>query len=133
MSKITITRKKFFKLSALFITAPFFIIWKNVIYRTKQTNKDNKIILVADIQKGISFNKSLYIFNDKSGLQIYSAKCTHLGCRINKIENDKLICPCHGSEFDLNGKVIKGPATAPLKKLNYTTDTNTKEIIVIDA
>ena len=30
-----------------------------------------------------------------------------------------LVCPCHGSEFDLNGKVIKGPANRNLNTLPY--------------
>jgi len=42
-----------------------------------------------------------------------SALCTHAGCKV-LIQNGKLDCPCHGSVFDLSGKVLKGPAVAPL-------------------
>ncbi|GFO56488.1 cytochrome b6 [Geomonas sp. Red276] len=45
-----------------------------------------------------------------------SLVCTHLGCTVN-VTADRLSCPCHGSEFDRFGKVVKGPATAPLKRL----------------
>ncbi len=44
-----------------------------------------------------------------------SAKCTHLGCTVEfKPAKDFFYCNCHGSEFDINGKVLKGPAALPL-------------------
>ncbi|MGW5638218.1 Rieske 2Fe-2S domain-containing protein [Streptomyces sp. NPDC003832] len=54
----------------------------------------------------------------EGGLKAYSTICTHALCPINKLEGTKLICPCHGSEFDAtNGEVLQQPATAPLKEL----------------
>ncbi|MEH1971369.1 QcrA and Rieske domain-containing protein [Nostoc sp.] len=42
--------------------------------------------------------------------------CTHNGCTVAwKAEAKKFACPCHGSEFGVDGKVQKGPATDPLK------------------
>lgn len=37
--------------------------------------------------------------------------CTHLGCVVpwNAAEN-KFICPCHGSQYDNQGRVVRGPA-----------------------
>ena len=47
---------------------------------------------------------------------ISSAACTHLGCIPSKVDGDSTgwACPCHGSLFDLAGRVIKGPAAANL-------------------
>jgi Rieske Fe-S protein len=42
-----------------------------------------------------------------------SAECTHLGCVIKKSE-DGFQCPCHGSQYDLNGRVLSGPAQRSL-------------------
>lgn len=44
--------------------------------------------------------------------------CTHAGCVVQwKGSLKKFVCPCHGAEFDANGKVLKGPAKKPLKTL----------------
>ena len=42
-----------------------------------------------------------------------STFCTHAGCTVALAEKE-FACPCHGSRFDLKGKVLQGPATAPL-------------------
>jgi Rieske Fe-S protein len=46
-----------------------------------------------------------------------SAKCTHRDCPMsyNK-KTRKIDCSCHGSSFDLNGKVLGGPAKKDLKR-----------------
>ncbi|MFE1047865.1 Rieske (2Fe-2S) protein [Streptomyces olivaceus] len=51
-------------------------------------------------------------------LKAFSTVCTHAGCAIGKLEGTKLVCPCHGSEFDARtGEVLHAPATAPLVEL----------------
>ncbi len=48
----------------------------------------------------------------------YSTICTHARCPIERLEGRKLICQCHGSQFDAtNGKVLKEPAVKPLPEL----------------
>jgi Rieske Fe-S protein len=134
MIQIKINRKKFLKLAAAAIVLPFLVIWDNIVRRTtKQRAVNSKITLPADVTSGITFYKSIILIKVDNDLQVFSALCTHLGCKINKLEDGKLICPCHGSQFDPHGKVLKGPAAASLKKLNYKTDQKTKEIIVFDA
>jgi len=39
--------------------------------------------------------------------------CTHLGCTV-EIQGDRLICPCHGSTYDREGRVLRGPAERAL-------------------
>jgi len=47
---------------------------------------------------------------------IVAANCTHLGCVPTKVADglDGWICPCHGSKFDVTGRVTKGPAAVNL-------------------
>src|SRR5204862_2983349 len=55
-------------------------------------------------------------YRDPSGvLHAVAADCTHLGCRLtfNTAERS-WDCPCHGSRFDVDGRVIQGPATQDL-------------------
>lgn len=47
---------------------------------------------------------------------IVSANCTHLGCVPTKVDTgfEGWRCPCHGSKFDVTGRVTKGPAPTNL-------------------
>lgn len=45
----------------------------------------------------------------------FSGVCTHQGCLVTRIDSGIIICPCHGSQFTLDGEVAQGPATAPLR------------------
>jgi cytochrome b6-f complex iron-sulfur subunit len=47
----------------------------------------------------------------------FSAICTHQGCTVDPAGN-QFQCPCHGSVYDaFTGKVISGPAPAPLPSI----------------
>lgn len=45
-----------------------------------------------------------------------TAICTHQVCGITGFSGSIYICPCHGSEFDTTGRVVRGPANAPLRQ-----------------
>ncbi len=41
--------------------------------------------------------------------------CPHRGCAVNwQAEQNRFACPCHGSKFDAQGRVLRGPARKPL-------------------
>ena len=66
---------------------------------------------------GIKGDPYYLITNDNNHLEKFSlnAICTHLGCVVpwNTAEQ-KFMCPCHGSQYDYEGNVIRGPAPRPL-------------------
>ena len=62
----------------------------------------------------------LVVTEDKSiGNYGLNAVCTHLGCVVpwNANEN-KFMCPCHGSQYNNEGKVVRGPAPLSLALVN---------------
>jgi Rieske Fe-S protein len=45
----------------------------------------------------------------------FSAICTHQGCLVAAVENNEIICPCHGARYSgEDGSVLQGPAQQPL-------------------
>ena len=57
--------------------------------------------------------KKVQIVSTEEGLGAISLVCTHLGCLVAESE-EGFRCPCHGSRFDHQGKVLAGPAPRPL-------------------
>jgi glycine/D-amino acid oxidase-like deaminating enzyme/nitrite reductase/ring-hydroxylating ferredoxin subunit len=55
--------------------------------------------------------------DEQARFHAVSADCTHMGCRLafNPTERS-WDCPCHGSRFDPDGRVIQGPANQDLEK-----------------
>jgi Rieske Fe-S protein len=52
---------------------------------------------------------------EDGGFLAVSRKCTHLGCTIPWLDEEKkFACPCHGSSFDIRGEVISPPAPRAL-------------------
>jgi cytochrome b6-f complex iron-sulfur subunit len=45
----------------------------------------------------------------------------HRGCQVEPAEGH-LVCPCHGSEYDNAGAVLKGPTQLPLIRFPVTAD-----------
>jgi len=60
-----------------------------------------------------------YLITDESGSQLkdfgLNAVCTHLGCVVPWVgAQGKFMCPCHGSQYNSDGAVVRGPAPLPL-------------------
>jgi glycine/D-amino acid oxidase-like deaminating enzyme/nitrite reductase/ring-hydroxylating ferredoxin subunit len=62
--------------------------------------------------------KKYAIYKDKKGkIFSFSPHCTHMGCVLSWNSAEKSWdCPCHGSRFTPEGKVINGPSAQELKK-----------------
>ncbi|MDE3148683.1 MAG: ubiquinol-cytochrome c reductase iron-sulfur subunit, partial [Acidobacteriota bacterium] len=51
-----------------------------------------------------------------------SSICPHLGCSVSwqAAQND-FVCPCHGSVFDPDGKIVSGPSPRGMDRLPIRT------------
>ena len=56
------------------------------------------------------------LIHTENGFSALSLVCTHLGCTVEQNANG-FACPCHGSRYDANGNVLRGPAQKPLRSL----------------
>jgi Rieske Fe-S protein len=57
--------------------------------------------------------QNLFVLHDSEGFAAVAAVCTHLGCIVAEAP-DGFECPCHGSRFARDGRVVRGPAPSPL-------------------
>ena len=63
------------------------------------------------------------VYRDENDIfHIVDTTCTHLGCELkwNPLEKS-WDCPCHGSRFGIDGDILEGPATIPLKQYGAET------------
>jgi len=77
-------------------------------------------------------NKKIIVSQPASGtFAATSAVCTHAGCTVGYSTNGpKLLCPCHGSQYMLDGTVIQGPAVASLTKFNTSFASNVVTVTI---
>jgi cytochrome b6-f complex iron-sulfur subunit len=60
-----------------------------------------------------------------------NAICTHLGCVVPwSAADNKFICPCHGSQYDPTGDVVRGPAPLPLALAHTSVEGDTGKVIL---
>ncbi|WP_313260673.1 FAD-dependent oxidoreductase [Sphingobacterium sp.] len=62
---------------------------------------------------------SYAIFAEQNGkLHVLRSTCPHANCEV-RWNNAELSwdCPCHGSRFNVNGKILNGPSTTPLEQI----------------
>jgi cytochrome b6-f complex iron-sulfur subunit len=96
----------------------------NVLY---EPPKEFKIGSLDDFPEGVDFlsDRRIFVVHEKNVIRVVSAVCTHLGCTVNWVaERNRWECPCHGSIFNQEGMVIRGPARRPLPwyEVSFTPD-----------
>lgn len=74
-------------------------------------------------------DEPLYVLVLEDGsVAALSPTCTHLGCTV-EISGPRLVCPCHGSTYDRDGRVLQGPAERSLTR--FRVDRTTDATIII--
>jgi len=82
---------------------------------------------VATVQDGYletKTQKALWAVKAPNGqVTVFSPMCTHLGCGYHWDGiAQQFKCPCHGSVYDISGRVLAGPAPRPLDALPSKVD-----------
>jgi len=84
---------------------------------------------VADVPVGgaeaVRFDgKPCWVLQLQAGqFTAYSAICPHQGCSVQFISaQEGFACPCHQSQFDAQGHVVRGPAPSNLTPIPVTSD-----------
>ena len=125
------SRKVFIKYLGIFLLLPFIGIWDGLVRRERISAQNARLHILLDMPPGINFFDKVIVHKNGHDIRIFSSACTHLGCKINALQQGALICACHGSRFSMeDGAVIKGPATEPLVRLHYEVDEKSNELIV---
>lgn len=77
------------------------------------------------LAQGLKGDPTYIVVEGKEAIGDYgiNAVCTHLGCVVpwNAAEN-KFKCPCHGSQYDETGKVVRGPAPLSLSLVHVKAE-----------
>ena len=84
------------------------------------------VAIPPDLPVGLTVLDGAIVHRGEHGsLSAYSSRCTHLGCRIDRVIGGEAVCPCHGSRYREDGTVSAGPATRPLTPLRVEPDAAT--------
>jgi Rieske Fe-S protein len=88
------------------------------------------VTIPVDVREAVAFVDDVIVCRGDGAVRVFAARCTHLGCRIARVSDGLLVCPCHGSKFRTDGSVASGPASRPLDVLPYRTDPRTGVLTV---
>lgn len=94
---------------------------------TDAGSAENALGLAADVPvgSGVIFEDAKVVVTQPTAgsFKAFSAVCTHQGCLVSKVDAEKILCNCHGSEFSIkDGSVLGGPAPSPLPEQNVSVD-----------
>ncbi len=129
-------RRKFLK-NLLFVLG-FLTAWPVRLARAKKLaiNLDK----VETLQKvggalilKIKDREILFIRDSEESIRSLDPTCTHEKCQVAfNAEKRTIDCPCHGSRYDLEGKVLQGPAPKPLESYDSYIDAKNRIIISLE-
>lgn len=81
------------------------------------------------VSTGPNGDALLLVRSGPGAFHALSPVCTHLGCEVRPTRFG-FRCPCHGSSFDFDGKVVSGPANEPLSAYPVRVEGTRVEIVI---
>lgn len=78
---------------------------------------------IGAVSTRLKKEQRVWIIRNADGIYALIAICTHLGCTpIWWMNEDRFKCPCHGSNFLIDGTNVAGPAPIPLFRAAISLD-----------
>jgi cytochrome b6-f complex iron-sulfur subunit len=78
-------------------------------------------LAVGQVSERLLQEHQVWVVRTAEGFHAFSARCTHLGCRLRLVPSaGEYRCMCHGSFFSLDGDVRRGPAVRPMERVLIT-------------
>lgn len=116
MAAVDRGRRRFIAALAAFV-ASLAGVWRFLVPRPTGTAERLTVAAAAIPPRGALVYRERRLAVVRDGGEIYALNltCTHLGCTVT-VTPSEIVCPCHGSRFDLKGNVLKGPADRPLAR-----------------
>jgi Rieske Fe-S protein len=97
-----------------------------MLRRVQASQQPVTFSIPPDVVVGLSVVDAALVHRTNDGtIRVFSGRCTHLGCRIDRIVGDEAVCPCHGSRYRADGTVAAGPANRALTPLRLEADPTT--------
>jgi cytochrome b6-f complex iron-sulfur subunit len=93
----------------------FRYLYPNVLYEPSPVVRAGKPEHYRVGTVTLDAKNGIFVVRAPEGFYALSAVCTHLGClTVYKADTSEIACPCHGSTFQKDGRVIVGPAPQAL-------------------
>ena len=127
-----ITRKNLLKLMMIIMLTSVLKMFLDLLSAAsnREEGKNRHVKIPGNLPDGVHFFNQVIISKKGESLTVLSSTCPHLGCVIKSFENGRLVCPCHGSQYSAEGKLIKGPSRNDLSALTYYFDEKEGKIVV---
>ncbi len=143
MAKDPLSRRSFLnKLWLVLGTAAFveFIVMVFAFFKPRRTKTSaadgDGIIIVGPVDNFEPGTVSAFVRGkfylarlEDGGFLAMSRTCTHLACTVPWVSSEnKFICPCHSSEFDIRGEVANPPAPRALDLYPIRIENNVLQV-----
>jgi len=73
---------------------------------------------------------STIIIHTGDDFRAFTSICTHEQCTVGDFRGGRIVCPCHGSQYDSAGQVVVGPAPRALREFAVSHDAESQKLTV---
>ena len=76
---------------------------------------------------------STIIIHTGDDFRAFTSICTHQQCTVGDFRGGRIVCPCHGSQYDASGQVVVGPAAQKLREFAAVLSADARTLTVTAA